>query len=130
MKTAANHLIKLSRSGSLQMLEEAQDKWDRIRKAREDYQFDEGKKKGRVEGRKEGLATGLQKGLATGLKKGRVEGLATGLQKGRVEGIATGLQKGIHQVALNLLKEGADLAFVAKTTKLPKSEVKKLKAKI
>ena len=118
MKTAANHLIKLSRSGSLQMLEEAQDKWDRIRKAREDYQFDEGKKEGRVEGRKEGIATGL--------KKGRVEGLATGLKKGRVEGRRESMQ----EVALNLLKEGADLAFVAKTTKLPKSEIKKLKAKI
>ena len=94
MKTAANHLIKLSRSGNLQMLEEAQDKWDRIRKAREAYQFDEGKK------------------------------------KGRVEGLATGLKKGIHQVALNMLKEGADVAFVAKTTKLSKSEIKKLKSKI
>ena len=118
MKTAANHLIKLSRSGSLQMLEEAQDKWDRIRKAREDYQFDEGKKKGRVEGRqegrKEGLATGLKKGIATGLKKGRVEGRRESMQ----------------EVALNMLKEGADVAFVAKTTKLPKSEIKKLKAKI
>ena len=118
MKTAANHLIKLSRSGSLQMLEEAQDKWDRIRKAREAYQFDEGKKKGRVEGRKEGrkegLATGLKKGIATGLKKG----IATGLKKGRVEGM--------QEVALSMLKRKVDISLISEVTGLSEKEIKNL----
>ena len=50
-----------------------------------------------------------------------------GLQAGRQEGLQTGMQKGMQQVALNMLKENTDLAFICKMTGLSVEEIKKLK---
>ncbi len=54
-----------------------------------------------------------------GRKQGRVEGLETGLKKG--------LEKGRAEVAMNMLKEGADVAFVMKVTGLSADEIEPLK---
>ena len=46
------------------------------------------------------------------------EGLQKGLQKG--------LKKGVKQVALNMLKEGSEVSFVAKVTGLSEEDISKL----
>lgn len=53
-----------------------------------------------------------------------------GKQEGKREGKREGRQEGIKEIAKNLLKEGIEIAFVAKTTGLSKSEVEKLKEEI
>ncbi len=62
---------------------------------------------------------------------GRKQGRAEGLEKGRIEGLNTGLKKGRAEervaVAMNMLKEGADAAFVMKVTGLSQDEIAKLK---
>ncbi|MCZ0932438.1 MAG: Rpn family recombination-promoting nuclease/putative transposase [Oligoflexia bacterium] len=52
-------------------------------------------------------------------EKGRWEGERKGLKKGR--------QEGRQEVVLNMLKEKADIAFIAKVTGLSEKEIKKLK---
>lgn len=49
---------------------------------------------------------------------------------GRREGRREGRQEGINEIARNLLKEGVEIALVAKTTGLSKSEVEKLKEEL
>ena len=48
-------------------------------------------------------------------------------EEGRQEGMQQGRQKERQQVVLNMLKEKADIAFVAKVTGLSKKEINKLK---
>ncbi len=56
-------------------------------------------------------------------------------EEGRVEGLETGLKKGLEKgraeervaVAMNMLKEGADVAFVTKVTGLSTDEIEELK---
>ena len=62
---------------------------------------------------------GIEKGIEKGIAKGRREGIQEGRQEGKLEGI--------KKVAKNLLKEGAEISLVVKTTGLSKSEVEKLK---
>ena len=50
-----------------------------------------------------------------------------GLQKGIQEGMQKGIQEGIVKTAIELLKEGSSVEFVAKVTKLPIREIEKLK---
>ena len=52
-------------------------------------------------------------------EKGHWEGERKGLKKGR--------QEGRQEVVLNMLKEKADIAFIAKVTGLSEKEIKKLK---
>ena len=52
-----------------------------------------------------------------------------GLKKGRQEGIQKGMQKGMQAVALNMLKEKADLSFISKMTGLSEAEIEKLKTR-
>ncbi len=73
---------------------------------------------GRAEGRAEGLAEGRAEGLA--------EGRAEGLVKGRAEGRAEGRVEGKAEVVINMLKNGADLEFVAKMCNLSKDEIEKI----
>ncbi len=47
--------------------------------------------------------------------------------KGIQKGLQEGVQKGIIQTAIELLKEGSSVEFVAKVTKLPIREIEKLK---
>ncbi len=58
-----------------------------------------------------------------GRKQGRAEGLETGLKKG----LKKGLEKGRVEVAVNMLNEGADVAFIMKVTGLTQGEIKELK---
>ena len=53
-----------------------------------------------------------------------------GLQKGIQEGMQKGIQEGIVKTAIELLKEGSSVEFVAKVTKLPIREIEKLKQNI
>ena len=48
-------------------------------------------------------------------------------EKDRWEGERKGLKKGRQQVALNMLKEKADISFISKVTGLPANQIKKLK---
>ena len=89
------------------ILAEAREKNRRNRAARELYVFQEGMEKGRAEG------------IETGMEKGRAEGIETGMEKGRAEGM--------QAVALNMLKEQADIAFICKVTGLSIDEIQNLK---
>ena len=48
-------------------------------------------------------------------------------EKGRWEGERAGLKKGRQEVVLNMLKEKADIAFIAKVTGLSEKAIKNLK---
>ena len=48
-------------------------------------------------------------------------------EKGVWEGMRKGMQKGRQEVVLNMLKEKADISFIAKVTGLSESAIKKLK---
>ncbi len=56
-------------------------------------------------------------------EKGRWEGERKGLRKGRQEG----RQERDKEVILNMLKEKADIAFIAKVTGLSENAIRKLK---
>ncbi len=56
----------------------------------------------------------------------RDEGRAEGLKQGREEG----MKQGMKQVALQMLKEKADIGFIARVTGITKERVLKLKAEI
>ena len=59
-------------------------------------------------------------------EKGRWEGRQEGRKEGRQEGRQEGERKGRLEVVLNMLKEKADIAFIAKVTGLSEKEIKKL----
>jgi len=48
-------------------------------------------------------------------------------KKGFEQGRQEGLQEGMQKIALNLLKEKTDIAFISKITGFSKEEIKKLK---
>ncbi len=50
-----------------------------------------------------------------------------GIQRGWKKGWKEGVQKGMQQVALNMLKKSADMAFIAEVTGLSEEKLKKLK---
>ena len=85
------------------------------------YSLDEAREEGLKKGRLEGIEKGRQEGIQKGMQKGRLEGM----QKGRLEG----MQKGMQAVALNMLKEKADLSFISKMTGLSEAEIEKLKTR-
>ena len=53
-------------------------------------------------------------------------GIEKGIRKGRQEGRQEGLQEGMKTVVLNLLKEGAEVPFIAKVTGLSAAEIEHL----
>src|SRR5699024_4421785 len=57
-------------------------------------------------------------------------GRREGIQRGRQEGVQKGRQEERIKIARNFLKEGVEIALVAKSTGLSKSEVEKLKEEI
>ncbi len=61
----------------------------------------------------------LQYTLDKERKKSRIEGRQEGMQKG--------IEKGMQAVALNMLKEKADLSFICKVTGLSEEEINRLK---
>ena len=67
------------------------------------------------------------KGIQAGRKEGIREGMQKGFLNGRQKGIQEGMQKGIVKTAIELLKEGSSVEFVAKVTKLSIREIEKLK---
>lgn len=66
------------------------------------------------------MATMAQILREEGKMEGRIEGIEQGIEQGEIRGIST--------VALAMLKEGADLDFIAKVTKLSTDEIKNLAA--
>ena len=64
------------------------------------------------------------------LQKREEKGMRRGMQEGRKEGRKEGRQEGVQKVARNLLKEGVEIALVAKCTGLSESEVEKLKEEL
>ncbi|WML28823.1 hypothetical protein RCG24_12365 [Neobacillus sp. OS1-32] len=65
---------------------------------------------------------GILEGMKEGIKKGMKEGMEKGMQEGQ--------QKGEHdaqrKIALNLLKEGFSIEFIAKVTNLDYAEIEEL----
>ncbi len=79
-----------------------------------------------IEMRKKWENKGIQKGIHEGIQKGIKKGFLDGKQIGRQEG----RQEAIMDTAIELLKEGSSVEFVAKVTKLPIREIEKLKRNI
>ena len=73
--------------------------------------------------KEKGVWEGMRKGMQEGMQKERREGM----QKGRQEGMRKGMQKERREVVLNMLKEKADISFIAKVTGLSEAAIKKLK---
>ena len=57
-----------------------------------------------------------------GMKRGMKQGMQQGMQKGRQQGI----QQTTQDMAIKMLQEGADLAFISKITGLSIKEIKQL----
>ncbi len=51
-------------------------------------------------------------------------------EQGKLMGKQEGIQKGIQKVALNLLREGADIAFITKVTEFSVVDIEQLKASL
>ena len=72
-----------------------------------------------------------QKGMKKGMEKGKAEGMQEGMEKGKAEGMQEGMEKGkaegMQAVALNMLKEKADIGFICKVTGFSEDEINKLK---
>ena len=49
------------------------------------------------------------------------------MQEGMQKGLQAGRQEGMRQVALNMLKEKADLTFISKVTGLSEDQINRLK---
>jgi predicted transposase/invertase (TIGR01784 family) len=58
--------------------------------------------------------------------EGRQQGRQAGIQEGRREGIQAGSQERAEKIALTMLQEGVEVAFVAKVTSLSLSHVERL----
>ena len=56
------------------------------------------------------------------MKQGREQGR----EEGREEGLEQGMEKNRQAIALNMLKEGLDIALICKMTGLSEEEIKKL----
>ncbi len=65
--------------------------------------------------------------LQSSLDEAREEGMRKGRLAGKKEGRQEGMEKGMQAVALNMLKEKADPAFISKITGLSEEEINKLK---
>ncbi len=61
-----------------------------------------------------------------GMKRGMKQGMQQGIQKGRQQGIHQGIQQTTQDMAIKMLQEGADLAFISKITGLSIKEIKQL----
>ena len=85
------------------------------------------KEKGVWEGMRKGMRKGIQEGMQKGRREGRQEGMQKGRHEGRQEGMRKGMQKERREVVLNMLKEKADISFIAKVTGLSEAAIKKLK---
>ena len=67
-----------------------------------------------------------QAGIRFAADKAREEGRAEGEAKGRAEGEAKGRAEGRAEVAVNLLRRGLDVEFVAGATGLPVERILEL----
>jgi predicted transposase/invertase (TIGR01784 family) len=70
---------------------------------------------------------GIQEGLQRGKLEGKREGRREGVLEGRREGVLEGRREGMQNVALTMLKEGVDIAFIVKVTSLSVEEVEHLR---
>ena len=71
------------------------------------------------------MRTVAQQWIDEGIQKGMVQAKPKYL----AQGIEKGIERGIETVAYNMLDEGADIKFVAKTTGLTEAQLKAIKAK-
>jgi len=65
-----------------------------------------------------------------GREKGEAKGRAEGVAEGVAKGVAKGRAEGTEMVAINLLREGAEPAFVAKITGLTLTAVLQLQERL
>ena len=71
--------------------------------------------------------TDLEYATQKGRQEGMEKGMEKGIEKGREEGMEKGIQAEKQAVALNMLKEQADIAFICKVTGMSQDEINKLK---
>ena len=103
MAEAVKEYKELSKDKFLKELEWQRDEAWRREQGRLDYARNEG----------------LEKGLQEGERKGKLKGIQEGKLKGE--------QKRNREVALNMLKEQANISFISKVTGLSEKEISKLK---
>ena len=68
----------------------------------------------------------IEQGVQRGLEQGLERGLEQGLERGIEQGLEQGMEAAQIRIARNLLKEKADLKWIAKATQLPLAKVKQL----
>ena len=135
MGNAVKKLWELSEEDHVQIRIEAREKQRMDQMAREQYQWEEGERKGREEGKREGERKGREEGKREGERKGREEGKREGERKGREEGKREGQKEGERkgreerdkEVALQMLAKNLDIATICECTGLTKKEVEALK---
>ena len=62
-----------------------------------------------------------ERGIQKGMQKGKQEGMLEGKQKGKIEGK--------QDIALRMLNEGIELAFISKVTDFSLADLKRLQEK-
>ena len=70
-----------------------------------------------------------ERGIQKGMQQGKQEGILEGEAKGKQEGKAKGIEQGKQDIALRMLNEGVELAFIAKVTDLSLADLKRLQEK-
>ena len=73
-----------------------------------------------------GYKIGMEEGLDIGRKEGRKEGREEGRKEGREEGREEGEHNKAIQIAIDMKKEGMDMALIVKMTKLSLGEIEKI----
>jgi len=79
-----------------------------------------------VESSIEQLSSPIRSEMMTFAEKMEERGIQKGMQKGMLEGEARGKQEGKQDIALKMLNEGVELAFISKVTDLSLADLRRL----
>ena len=67
-----------------------------------------------------------ERGIQKGMQKGMLEGKQEGKIEGKQEGMLEGETRGKQDIALRMLNEGVELAFISKVTDFSLADLKRL----
>lgn len=82
-----------------------------------------------LEGGEEIMRTIADKYIEEGVEKGIVQGIEQGIIQGMAQGIEQGIEKGKQELIINMLKQSADLKFIAAVTGYTQEQIRAIQEK-
>ncbi len=73
---------------------------------------------------------GIQEGISKGIRQGIKEGLRQGHREGIKEGHLSGINQAKKTIAIEMLKDGEDLAKIIKWSKLSLEEIEQIQKEL